>query len=91
MFNIVFRPEMILGFLGGLFLFASWMVQMAESIIKKESVVTLKFWLLRFFGAFLLTVYAMMIKDMIFILINFITTSIFAGNIVLYLFKLNKN
>lgn len=91
MLDIAFKPEMILGLLGGFFLFASWIVQMIESLNKKESVVTLKFWLLRFLGAFLLLVYSVLIKDIVFILVNVITSMIFAGNICLYIFKLRKN
>ncbi|MFH1788540.1 MAG: lipid-A-disaccharide synthase N-terminal domain-containing protein [Candidatus Altiarchaeota archaeon] len=90
MLALSFKPEMVLGFLGGLMLFASWIVQMIESLNKKESVVTLKFWILRFLGAFLLLIYSVLIRDIVFILVNFVTSVIFAVNISLNFLRHRK-
>lgn len=85
MFNLTFTPPAILGFLGGFFLGVSWIIQMLESLINKKSVVSLKFWLLRFAGALMLTLYAIAIKDLVFTLVNGGTTMIFMANIILHL------
>jgi lipid-A-disaccharide synthase-like uncharacterized protein len=65
--------ESLIGWIGGILFFLSWIIQNYETKKNKKITFTTKFFWLRIIGSLLLTIEAIRIRSLIFTLVNFLT------------------
>jgi len=78
---------LILGLVGMIILVSSWIPQTIETLKTKKCPLNLKFILLYTISSLLLTIYSMLIKDIVFTILNFLA---FSQSLINLVVKLNE-
>jgi MtN3 and saliva related transmembrane protein len=78
---------LILGLVGMIILVSSWIPQTIETLKTKKCPLNLKFILLYTISSLLLTIYSMLIKDVVFTILNFLA---FSQSLINLVVKLNE-
>lgn len=68
----MFDYKTLIGLTGMIILVSSWLPQTIETIKTRNCPLNMKFIILYTFSSFLLTIYSILIKDMVFTLLNFL-------------------
>ena len=80
---LLLNPWVLLGFFGQFIFFLRFVVQIIVSEKKKQSVVPEAFWWISIAGTIIILIYSIHIKDIVFIVANFLQFIIYIRNLVL--------
>ena len=75
----------IIGLIGLISLAACWVPQTLQTIREKECKVNMQFLILNFIGSIMLMIYSLMLGDVIFSILNFMTS---LGGLINFVYKI---
>ena len=79
----IFNPWVLFGFAAQFIFFLRFAVQWWESEKKKQSVIPISFWYLSLVGTFMILIYSIQRKDIVFTAASFLNSFIYIRNLIL--------